>query len=329
MTGVQIFTNIDVKGNEVTGDGQAETASKGDADRSFATTEFVQKVGLKFSEITNITGAAALTSTHLGNYIILGGVASYIVDLPDNSSFLDGCTYTFINNNSQDVTVRAFTAQNILDKAGNTNTKVLKFGDILEVTKVSSGSWFGRWLHSGQVQPLDSDLTAIAALGNGAGYLRKTGENSWILDTTMPVIATLNNGMPSYVEPVGGKTISIDTFTVEFALNTGGTRNVYLQFGDDFPASTSFGHPLADNCTLKDVLIYGRRIGSGGATMQIRKNGSTTPAFSYNISANTNQSHINYSVSENFDAGDVIAVYGAASANYSHVSVRLTFAWRD
>ena len=44
MSGVQIFTNIDMHQNNLSGDAQAETASTGDNDRSIATTEFVNRV---------------------------------------------------------------------------------------------------------------------------------------------------------------------------------------------------------------------------------------------------------------------------------------------
>lgn len=329
MTGVQIFTNVGLNQNSLTGDAQGETASGGDNDKSLATTEFVQKIGLKFAGFTSITGATNLSTSQIGELCQASGSTPYTISLFDNSSILDGTTITIISTNTADVTIQAFSGQNITDKSGITSSKILKTGDGLTLVKIGSGLWFAKWLHAGQIQPFDGDLAAIAALGNSVGYLRKTGTDSWIIDTTSPVLSSLSNGMPSYVEPVGGKTISIDTFTVEFALNTGGTRNVYLQFGDDFSASTTFGYPLSDNFTLKEVLIYARSVGSGGANMQIRTNGSSSPAFTYSIPANTNQSHIRYNVSENFNSGDVIAVYGAASANYSHISVRLIFSWRN
>ena len=48
--------------------------------------------------------------------------------------------------------------------------------------------------HSGTYQPLDADLTAIAALTGTAGFLKKTAANTWSLDTTtyVPTSRTVN-----------------------------------------------------------------------------------------------------------------------------------------
>lgn len=42
----------------------------------------------------------------------------------------------------------------------------------------------GDFLFSGDAQPIDADLTAIAALAGTAGLLKKTAANTWELDTT-------------------------------------------------------------------------------------------------------------------------------------------------
>lgn len=46
--------------------------------------------------------------------------------------------------------------------------------------------------HSGVYQPLDADLTAIAALAGTSGYLKKTAANTWELDT-------MSSTLPSFV----------------------------------------------------------------------------------------------------------------------------------
>ena len=49
--------------------------------------------------------------------------------------------------------------------------------------------------HSGVYQPLDADLTAIAALAGTSGLLKKTATDTWALDTTTYVSGTPWTGM--------------------------------------------------------------------------------------------------------------------------------------
>lgn len=51
--------------------------------------------------------------------------------------------------------------------------------------------------HSGVYQPIDADLTAIAALSGTSGLLRKTAADSWSLDTSMYLISGGALGTPS------------------------------------------------------------------------------------------------------------------------------------
>lgn len=289
MSEVQIFSNVGLNQNNVTGDPQGETASTGDNDKSLATTEFVQKVGPKYSNVLVANAAVIMDLTYIGKLVHLNGTSSYTITLPDNTTALIGSTITFACLTSYPITITSFSGQNIVDATGQSTSKILKKGDCVTLVKESTGLWLAFRTYATQF---------------------------------------LANGMPAYVEPVGGKTISVDSFVVDFALSTGGTRNTYLQFCDDFSNSTTFGYPLPKNSTLKKVTIFARTIGST-TTIEIRTNGSTSPQVSYTIPPNTNQSHIEYDVSENFNAADVIGVYAAASSNFSHISVRMTFAWRD
>lgn len=66
--------------------------------------------------------------------------------------------------------------------AGDTTTGVF---DIARIPTGSTGSTvsFGNHVHSGVYQPVDGDLTAIAALAGTSGLLRKTAADTWSLDT--------------------------------------------------------------------------------------------------------------------------------------------------
>lgn len=70
----------------------------------------------------------------------------------------------------------------------------------------------GDFLFSGDAQPADPDLTAIAALTGTSGLLKKTAANTWELDTVVAVAAsggtasglTLNDGYTEEVFAVTG-----------------------------------------------------------------------------------------------------------------------------
>lgn len=563
MSGVQIFTNVGLNQNNLTGDAQGETAAAGDADKSLATTEFVQAVGLKYGDIITATGNATLNASHLGKLIELQGTNPYTITLPDCSLFLNGSSYSFTCLTSQTITIAATSGQQFKTKTGIVSTTTLGNGDSVSFVKNSSNQWVvvgtslsntflsgrttgtgkflfgnkindvnignawvensgsgitgdrvftmidtnavmkvvrvntaadpafelqswddtlttlrGYWdvavvngnlifrdrtsvddifltanrsnntlttskifsasnisgintgdqtitltgdatgsgtgsftvtlansgvtvgtyksvtvdakgrvtggtnpttlagygitdaaplshisdtsLHltsaqntwidditatSTQVnylvgvtssiqtqlnnkQPIDGDLTAIAALSDTAsGYLRKTGTNNWIVDTTMPVLATLNNGMPSYVESLGGKTISIATFELNFHLN-GATRNVYLKFGDGTTSSATEGIVLPNNMTLVGIFANFGSVGSSGVTVQVRVNGSTTPTDTLDCTVGTDVSFY-AAYSSNHASGDRIAIYGSSSNNWTNAFVKLIFAWRN
>jgi len=571
MSGVQIFTNVGLNQNNLTGDAQGETASSGDNDKSLATTEFVQRVGLKLGDVITATGAASLDSTYLGKLIVLTGAIPYTITLPDTALILTGTTISF--SNIADATVTISAPQNIVTKNGTSLSISTTKGEAFSLVRRSTGEWvlLGSYgAASGSFQPLNDILTGISTLsptGNGiikktgsgnytwdtdtyiisdqlatpngvatldssgflltaqrpiasssnlgmikvgsnltidvdgllnfdtnlvlsgrttstgkflfgdsinhpnvsnvwiegvgtgttadrvftmidttavmkvarrsttadpafelqswddtlttlrgywdvvvtngnlefrdrttgvtstfllcdrvantlsttkafsaanisgtntgdqtitltgdvsgsgtgtfattitnaelsalanlpdsAGYIRKTGNGSYIVDTTMPVISTLANGMPAYVEPVGGKTVSIDSFSFMFALSSNGTRNVYLQFMDDIASSATVGQRVPANCTLVGIIAQCTTVGNNGASAQVRINGSITPIAEADLVVGT-MVYTNVTTSVNLNAGDRIAVYGSAPTNnWANMSVVLLLKWRD
>lgn len=572
MSGVQIFTNVGLNQNNITGDAQGETAATGDNDKSLATTEFVQGVGLKFGNSIEANGSATIDATFLGKLIYLTGSSPYTITLPDNSLFLSGTTFSFSSHSTATITISS--AQNIITKNGTATSINVTQGDSFSLTKKSTGEWilYGSWGAAyGSFQPLNDNLTGISSLnisGNGipkktgagnwiwdtndyllsdqvgvpngiasldasgfllpaqrpiatnttlgmikvgpeltiepdgtlgiledftntflsgrttasgkflfgdsidhpnvancwvegiptgqtadrvftmidttavlkvvrrsttadpavelqswddtlttlrgywdlvvingnlelrdrtsgsstflladrlantlsttktftaanisgvntgdqtitltgavsgsgtgtftttitepelsalaalpdsAGYIRKTGDASYIIDTTMPVLSTLANGMPSFIETVGGQTVSIETFEFEFGLSSNGTRNAYLQFVDDIVSSATIGRRIPDNMTLVGIYAQCTSVGNNGATAEVRVNGATTIASCPLVAGTMIYNLTSHSI--NLNAGDRIAVYGSAPTNnWANMIVKLIFRWRD
>ncbi len=63
--------------------------------------------------------------------------------------------------------------------------------------------------HSGTYQPLDADLTAIAALSGTSGILKKTAADTWTLDTT--TYATSSDISSAITSLIGGAPGALDT----------------------------------------------------------------------------------------------------------------------
>lgn len=64
--------------------------------------------------------------------------------------------------------------------------------------------------HAGLYQPIDADLTAIAALSETSGLLKKTVADTWTLDTTSYATTSALDGK---VDKIAGKGLSTEDFT--------------------------------------------------------------------------------------------------------------------
>ena len=103
-------------------------------------------------------------------------------------------------------------------------------------------------------QPLDADLTAIAALAGTSGLLKKTAENSWELDTTAYSTLTLGttagtalagNTIFGDVTLTGAQTLTNKTLTsptlTGAVLNDGYTEEVFAVTGTAPALSPTYG----------------------------------------------------------------------------------------
>ena len=73
-----------------------------------------------------------------------------------------------------------------LKKSGGTSSQFLKADGSVDSNTYSTTSHN----HSGVYQPVDADLTAIAALSGTSGFLKKTAADTWILESILGLITT-------------------------------------------------------------------------------------------------------------------------------------------
>ena len=108
-------------------------------------------------------------------------------------------------------------------------------------------------------QPLDANLTAIAALG-GLGLLRRTGSNAWTLDTTAYLTSTSNAATASkLLSPVNINGVSFDgSSSISFNSDSVAEGSTNQYFTQNKVLSTSLtGYSLGSNSALlaTDTLV--------------------------------------------------------------------------
>ena len=168
-------------------------------------------------------------------------------------------------------------------------------------------------------QPLDGDLTAIAALVGTTGLLKKTAADTWTLDTsaysTTTGTVTSVGGTGSY----GGLTLT-GTVTTTGNLTLGGTPT------GTWPISVSGNAATVTNGLYTNTTFGGDVSGAYNAIVVADNSHSHTSA---NISDATNANTVNMIVkrdaSGNFSAGTITA---ALTGNCSGSSSRISFSDR-
>lgn len=184
-----------------------------------------------------------------------------------------------------------------------------------------SGASPGRWVG---VTPAEAFIPVTQrGIANGVATLGADGK---VLPSQL---LTLDNGYPAYVEPVGGVLTSIDSTTYSFVLPTNGTRNAYLNTLGSV-ASNIKGFLMPRNGLIRGAVVSSSAViaAGGGATMQVRVNGSTNPIASFVVNDGSDRS-IHSSLSIPLNAGDEISAYMSAAKNVANPAMVLEISWRN
>lgn len=106
------------------------TPAQFDASRKYATTEFVDRVGLQYSGVNIFSVSSILTAANAGGLCIAFGNAGPItLELPDATSLKNGVDISFLNASAYPVTIQAAGSDLINPAVVTQSTIVLQPGD--------------------------------------------------------------------------------------------------------------------------------------------------------------------------------------------------------
>ena len=206
---------------------------------------------------------------------------------PDASPFIDTSHASFALADLQAYNITA----NTFVKSGGTSSQFLKADG-----SVDSNTYLTTGTASSTYQPLDADLTAIAALAT-TGFLKRTGTNTWSLDSntyltsytetdtlatvtgrgaTTSTAVTFSGGATISTLALNGATTSAEASLFLGAHSTTEGGQLVLQKG----TSSTYATHL-DNFTDAFRILYGTNTGSAGValTLSMSTRQLTLPAY--------------------------------------------------
>jgi phage-related tail fiber protein len=134
----------------------------------------------------------------------------------------------------------------------------------------------GGWV---QLQEYDADLNAIAALAGTSGFLKKSGANTWVLDTNVYLTANQNITLSGDISGSGSTAITTTLATVNSNVGSfGSTSAIPILTVDAKGRITAVSNSASIAATTAATLATARTIALSGA--------ATGTATSFNGSAN-------------------------------------------
>ena len=160
---------------------------------------------------------------------------------PDASPFIDTshASFAYADLRADNITARSFI------KVGGVSTEFLKADG-----SVDSNTYLTTGTASSTYQPLDADLTAIAALAT-TGFLKRTGTNTWSLDSNVYLTGITSADVTTalgYTPVPTTRTLTINGTTFDLSANRSWTITAGV-------SSVSAGSGIAVNTTTGAVTV--------------------------------------------------------------------------
>lgn len=157
--------------------------------------------------------------------------------------------FDIINNTYQDATTSAkgiVTLSSQTTYASLTGNNVVTDGVLKTVIDNANFALAGH-NHNGTYQPLDGDLTAIAALAGTSGFLKKTAADTWSLDTNTYSLSTHVHGNITNAGAIGS--------TSDLVVVTGASGVLTTQSRSGIDSRSTFPVAVATTSTLGGITI--------------------------------------------------------------------------
>lgn len=156
--------------------------------------------------------------------------------------------------------------------------------------------------HSGVYQPLDGDLTAIAALAGTSGLLRKTAGDTWSLDTAS-YLSSYTETDPIFVASAAYGITGTDITNWGTAYTNTHTHS-NLGTLNNITAAGSGNNALFDDGTYKSVL---RTVGGSNTQIQYNNSGALAGSANLTFDSSTNTvSTVNIATTGTTSIGDAL-----------------------
>lgn len=203
-----------------------------------------------FVEFSNVTNANKIT--------LVSGVTagSYSLTLPTTDST---GTQALVSNGSGVLSWASFGAGTVTSVSGTAN-RITSTGGTTPVIDIAA-AYDALW------QPIDADLTAIAALGFAStSFLKKTGAGTWALDTNV------------YLNELGttvGATTNIQEFTTGIQSAVFNASYILGSFGTGLELTGSIKSKLNLNYSGADVTELGDADNVGNGTRLVIEDGTS------------------------------------------------------
>ncbi|WP_335943504.1 phage tail protein [Pseudomonas sp. G166] len=165
------------------------TAAQFDSSKLLATTEFVKRMGVEWSNFTSVSASTVLGNSSAGSIVSASSATAINVTLPSTVPVGPGAMIMVLSGGAGAVTLLASNGEQITNSSGSAITPVLGQGDFAMLTRLS-----GEWRLVGGTAALRFSNVFAATFGNTAnqvlpsGWIFKIGHASTDVATgTVPV----------------------------------------------------------------------------------------------------------------------------------------------